>query len=174
LERKLKLLANVPDLVVDDFAVKLLCSPQDEDFHDLIAIRYETAATILTSNLDVSEVGEAISGNRILGAAKLDRLRHGTYRIVINGERFRTPNPCPNRLERGLQNRLKKRVLAPVRNRVCTALPLAPLRRSVTTDEQFQSEFHRKGAAASHKPACTAVPKSLPQRRRRRPASRNS
>ena len=37
--------------LVDDFVLKPLRSPQDEDFHDLIAERYETAATILTSNL---------------------------------------------------------------------------------------------------------------------------
>jgi DNA replication protein DnaC len=94
-ERRLKQLASVPILIVDDFALKPLRSPQDEDFHDLIAERYETAATILTSNLDFSEWGEAFAGNRILGAATLDRLRHGAYRIVLDGDSFRTPKPMP-------------------------------------------------------------------------------
>ena len=83
---------------------KPLRSPQDEDFHDLIADRYERAATILTSNLDFSEWGDAFAGNRILGAATLDRLRHGAYRIVLDGDSFRTPKPMPE-IE---QNRLAK------------------------------------------------------------------
>ncbi len=36
----------------------LMCSPQDEDFHDLISARYEAASTIVTSNLDFSEWGK--------------------------------------------------------------------------------------------------------------------
>jgi DNA replication protein DnaC len=94
-DRKLKQLVGVPLLIVDDFALKPLRSPQDEDFHDLIAERYENAATILTSNLDFSEWGDAFAGNRILGEATLDRLRHGAYRIVLDGESFRTPKPMP-------------------------------------------------------------------------------
>ncbi|MEJ0003534.1 MAG: IS21-like element helper ATPase IstB [Pararobbsia sp.] len=103
-ERRLKQLASVSILIVDDFALKPLRSPQDEDFHDLIAERYENAATILTSNLEFSEWGEAFAGNRILGAATLDRLRHGAYRIVLDGDSFRTPKPMPE-IE---QNRLAK------------------------------------------------------------------
>jgi hypothetical protein len=67
----------------------------NEDFHDLIAERYENAATILTSNLDFSEWRDAFAGNRILGEATLDRLRHGAYRIVLDGESFRPPKPMP-------------------------------------------------------------------------------
>ncbi|MGF6305023.1 DNA replication protein DnaC [Paraburkholderia sp. WC7.3d] len=94
-ERKLKQLASVPVLIVDDLALKPLGSPQDEDFDDLIAERYEAAATILTSNLDFSEWGEAFAGDRIFGAATLDRLRHGAYRIVLDGDSFRAPKPMP-------------------------------------------------------------------------------
>lgn len=62
---------------------------EDEDFHDLIAERYERAATILTSNLDYSEWGAAFPANKMLGAATLDRLRHGAYRVVLDGESCR-------------------------------------------------------------------------------------
>jgi len=34
-------------------------SPHDEDFHDLIAERYETRSTIITSNLDPAEWQDA-------------------------------------------------------------------------------------------------------------------
>jgi DNA replication protein DnaC len=49
-DRKLAALARVPLLIVDDFGLKPLRPPADEDLHDLIAERYEAAATIVTSN----------------------------------------------------------------------------------------------------------------------------
>jgi DNA replication protein DnaC len=52
-------------LIIDDFGLKPLHSPDDEDFHDLIAERYERVATILTSNLDFPEWGEAFPGNKV-------------------------------------------------------------------------------------------------------------
>lgn len=53
--------------------------PADEDFHDLIAERYEQAATIVTSNLDFTEWDQAFPANRLLAAATGDRLRHNAY-----------------------------------------------------------------------------------------------
>lgn len=69
-------------------------SPQDEDFHDLIAERYERTTTILTSNLDFAEWGAAFP-NKLMGAATLDRLRDGAYRVVLDGESRRKPRPLP-------------------------------------------------------------------------------
>jgi len=54
-DRKLASLARVPLLVIDDFGLKPLRPPADEDLRDLIAERYETAATTVTSNLDFTE-----------------------------------------------------------------------------------------------------------------------
>ena len=67
---------------------------QDEDFHDLIAERYERTATIITSNLDFTEWGEAFP-NKLLGASTLDRLRHAAYRLVLDGKSYRTPRAEP-------------------------------------------------------------------------------
>ncbi len=66
-------------MILDDYSLKPLRSPQDEDLHDLIGERYERAATVVTSNLDFSEWGEAFP-NRLLGAATLGRLRDKAYR----------------------------------------------------------------------------------------------
>ena len=99
---------RVPLRIVDDFALKPLRAPHDEDFHDLVAARYERAATILTSNLDLSEWGDAFPDNRVLGAATLDRLRHGAYRIVIEGESFRKPKPMPENGETAIAKSSKK------------------------------------------------------------------
>ena len=45
-DRKLATLARVALLIIDDFGLKPLCAPADEDLHDLIAERYEQASTI--------------------------------------------------------------------------------------------------------------------------------
>lgn len=91
-ERRFQALARVPLLVIDDFGLKPLRAPHDEDFHDLVAERYERAATLVTSNLDFPEWGDAFP-NRLLGAATLDRLRDGAYRIVLDGDSHRKPRP---------------------------------------------------------------------------------
>lgn len=93
-ERRFQALCRVDLLIVDDFGLKPLKSPQDEDVHDLIAERYERASTIVTSNLAFSEWGEAFP-NRLLGAATLDRLRDGAYRVVLEGDSYRKPRPMP-------------------------------------------------------------------------------
>ena len=92
--RRFTALAKVDLLVIDDFGLKPLRPPQDEDFHDLIAERYEQRSTIITSNLDFAEWGSAFP-NRLLGAATIDRLRHGAYRIVLDGDSYRSPKPLP-------------------------------------------------------------------------------
>ena len=88
-DRRFQYLAKIPLLIVDDFGLKPLRSPDDEDFHDLVAERYERVATILTSNLDFPEWGEAFPGNKMIGAATLDRLRHGAYKIILDGDSYR-------------------------------------------------------------------------------------
>lgn len=95
LERKLQALARIDLLIVDDFGLKPLRAPHDEDFHELIAERYERASTIVTSNLDFAEWGDAFPANKMLGAATLDRLRHGAHRIVLDGASYRVPRPTP-------------------------------------------------------------------------------
>lgn len=62
-DRRFQYLAKLPLLIIDDFGLKPLRSSEDEDFHDLIAERYEWAATILT-NLDFPEWGEAFPGTK--------------------------------------------------------------------------------------------------------------
>jgi DNA replication protein DnaC len=88
-ERRFSALAKVPLLVIDDFGLKPLRSPHDEDFHDLVAERYERTSTIITSNLDFSEWGEAFP-NRLLGAATIDRLRHAAHVITLDGKSYRS------------------------------------------------------------------------------------
>ena len=94
-ERKLAALARVPLLILDDFGLKPLRPPADEDLHDLIAERYEAAATIVTSNLDFGEWDQAFPANRLLASATLDRLRHNAYCLVLDGASYRAPKLSP-------------------------------------------------------------------------------
>ena len=91
-DRKLKQLARVDVLIVDDFGLRPLRSPEDEDFHDLIAERYERGSCIITSNLDWNEWPSAFP-NKLLAAATLDRLQDGAYRVVLDGASHRKPRP---------------------------------------------------------------------------------
>jgi len=93
-ERRFNYLAKMPLLLIDDFGLKPLRPPEDEDFHDLIAERYERTATVLTSNLDLDEWGAAFPANKMLAAATLDRLRHGAYKIELDGESYRSLKPA--------------------------------------------------------------------------------
>jgi DNA replication protein DnaC len=49
----------------------------------VISERYERKSTIVTSNLDIAEWPDAFP-NRILGAATIDRLLHGAYKIKLS------------------------------------------------------------------------------------------
>ncbi|MCA3136222.1 MAG: ATP-binding protein, partial [Rhodocyclaceae bacterium] len=55
----------------------------------------ETAATIVTSNLDFPEWDQAFPTNRLLAAATLDRLRHNAYCLTLDGPSFRAPRLAP-------------------------------------------------------------------------------
>lgn len=105
-ERRFQALARVAVLLIDDFGLKPLRPPADEDLHDLIAERYERTATVITSNLDFSEWGDAFP-NRLLGAATLDRLRHGAYRVILDGDSYRAPRPLPQAAKHAVAKRAK-------------------------------------------------------------------
>jgi len=46
-ERKLQQLIRIDLIIVDDYGLRPMRSPQDEDFHDLIAERYEHVSTLI-------------------------------------------------------------------------------------------------------------------------------
>lgn len=76
-------------LIIDDFGLKPLSSPQDEYLHDVVAERYESRATLVTSNLDFGEWQDAFP-NKLLGAATIDRLKHNAYQLILEGRSYRT------------------------------------------------------------------------------------
>jgi DNA replication protein DnaC len=94
-DRKLGALARVGLLIIDDFGLKPLRAPADEDLHDLIAERYERVPTIVTSNLDFEEWDHAFATNRLLASATIDRLRHNSYCLELDGPSYRDPRVGP-------------------------------------------------------------------------------
>jgi len=81
-DRHFAKLAGVELLIIDNFGLKPLKASEEQHFHDTISERYERKSTIVTSNLDLPEWTDAFP-NHILGAATIDRLRHGAYKIVF-------------------------------------------------------------------------------------------
>lgn len=94
-ERRLQNLLRPDVLIIDDFGLKPLQPPADEDFFEVVSERYERGSIVITSNLDFSEWGTAFP-NPILAAATIDRLRHQAHRVVIDGDSYRSPRPLPS------------------------------------------------------------------------------
>jgi len=89
--RKLKRLVRLPVLVLDDFGLKPLRNTDAEMFYDVIAGRYESGATIITSNHALDE-WPMLFGDPLLASSGLDRLFHNAYVITITGASFRARN----------------------------------------------------------------------------------
>lgn len=99
-ERKLQNLSRPDLLILDDFGLKPMSSPADEDFHDLVCERYEKGSIIITSNRDLDEWG-GVFPNLVLAGATVDRLRDKAHRVIIDGESYRKPLPVPPLPKRG-------------------------------------------------------------------------
>ena len=86
--RRLKQVASVQLLILDDFGLTPLSEPQQADLYELICERYEKHSTILTSNRDFNE-WPMVFTNPLMGSAAMDRLVHRAVKIVIEGKSYR-------------------------------------------------------------------------------------
>lgn len=93
-DRKMQSLMRPDLLILDDFGLRPLGPPMDEDFHELVSERHERGSIMLTTNLDFAEWGAAFP-NQILGAATVDRLGDQAHRVVIDGDSYRRPKAVP-------------------------------------------------------------------------------
>lgn len=87
-DRRLQALIRPDLLILDDFGLKPLKPPANEDMYDIINERYEKGSLMLTSNRAVSEF-PALFGDPLLASAGLDRLLHNAHVLVINGPSYR-------------------------------------------------------------------------------------
>jgi hypothetical protein len=138
-----KALAKLPLLIIDDFGLKPLRSPDDEDFHDLIAERYERAAIILT-NLDFPEWGEAFPGNKMIGVQPLTACVTALTRSSSTARAIPASNRTPKHSEPSSQKEAKSSNRDPRSDPRITRFQCrhlrrkcpAPLRRKVTSGSQ--------------------------------------
>ena len=87
-DRRLQTYLRPDLLIVDDFGLKPLRSPNAEDWFDVIAERYERASMIVSSNRALSEWPD-IFGNPLLASAGLDRLFDQAHSMTISGDGHR-------------------------------------------------------------------------------------
>jgi len=86
-----------PDLlIIDDFGIKHLPRRSGEYFFEIIMRRYETRATMMTSNRPLEDWGKLI-GDVPAATAILDRFLHHAEVVTITGKSYRLKNPTPNK-----------------------------------------------------------------------------
>ena len=86
--RLMKALAKTDLLILDDWGLSTLSDENRRDLLELLEDRYDTRATIVTSQFPVERWHDAI-GDPTLADAILDRLVHNAYKIVLKGESMR-------------------------------------------------------------------------------------
>lgn len=89
-ERKLARLASVDLLIIDDLGLHPLRHDEPTDLYELIRLRYESGAMIITSNRDVEE-WPPLFDDALLAGAAMDRLLHHANIVAIEGDSYRNP-----------------------------------------------------------------------------------
>ncbi|MGQ1948356.1 IS21-like element helper ATPase IstB [Geofilum sp. OHC36d9] len=85
-------MAQMDLLIVDDFGVKKMDGQQLLDFMELIEDRHSRKATIIMSQLPVSDWYDIMTSNTTAADAILDRMVHSAYRFELKGETMRKAN----------------------------------------------------------------------------------
>jgi DNA replication protein DnaC len=86
--RLMKTLAKTDLLILDDWGLSALHDDNRRDLLELMEDRYDTRATIVTSQFPVEHWYEAI-GDPTWADAILDRLVHNAYKLLLKGESMR-------------------------------------------------------------------------------------
>ncbi len=86
--KKLRTLGQVDALIVDDWAMAPLTDTERRAFLEICDERYQTKATLLTSQLPVAKWHAQI-GDPTVADSILDRLVHAAHRIELQGESMR-------------------------------------------------------------------------------------
>lgn len=89
-------LAQTDLLVLDDFGMHVLDGQQLLDFMEIIEDRHGQKATIIISQLPVSNWYDVLAGNTTAADAILDRLVHTSVRFELRGSSMRQKNISDN------------------------------------------------------------------------------
>lgn len=82
-------LAQTDLLILDDFGMKVLDSQQLLDFMEIIEDRHGKKATVIVSQLPVSDWYDILQKNTTAADAILDRLVHTAVRVELKGDSMR-------------------------------------------------------------------------------------
>ena len=128
-QRRFHNVVKTPLLIIDDFGLKPMTPPHDEDFRDLISERYERTAALVTSNLDFSEWGDAFPIDCSLSPPLTFS---DTARIASSWTAKASVhlNPYHNHQKNTLKRRLKNTNYMPCPKPQNRQFPVAPLCRS--------------------------------------------
>lgn len=85
-------LAQTDLLILDDFGVKVPDGQQLLDFMEIIEDRHSQKATIIMSQLPVSDWYDVLKGNTTAADAILDRIVHTSVRFELKGSSMRRKN----------------------------------------------------------------------------------
>jgi DNA replication protein DnaC len=86
--QKLKRYTQPDLLIIDELGLKKLNQASVDDFYEVIAKRYETNSTIITSNKQFDEWGGVLF-DPVLATAILDRFVHHCSFVMIEGDSYR-------------------------------------------------------------------------------------
>lgn len=89
LEQKIKFYNKYKLLIIDEIGFLPLSKDDANMFFQLIAKRYETRSTIITTNISFSKWGDTFNDN-VIATAILDRLLHHSHIFQIDGPSYRT------------------------------------------------------------------------------------
>lgn len=82
-------LADLDLLIIDDYGMKILDGQQLLDFMELIEDRHGRKATIITSQLPVSNWYDVLAKNKTIADAILDRMAKTSYIFDMTGDSMR-------------------------------------------------------------------------------------
>ena len=85
---KLKSLAKLDLLLLDDWGLETLKAAQRNDLMEIMDDRHGSSSTVLISQLPTEEWYQSI-GDNTLADAILDRIMHNAHRIKLTGESMR-------------------------------------------------------------------------------------
>lgn len=86
--KRLKLIAYVPLLILDDFGLQPLPEDQQADLYELVCERHKYSSTLITSNRDFSE-WPLVFSNPLMGSVAMDRSVHHGLKDIIEGKSYR-------------------------------------------------------------------------------------
>ena len=92
--RRLKRLASVDLLILDDWGLEPLDTHARHDLLEILEDRYGRRSTLVTSQIPVAD-WHTLIGNATYADAILDRLVHNAHRIDLTGESMRRAKPTP-------------------------------------------------------------------------------